>query len=229
MHNLFSCFLMLSTLLITTTSRATTVQVVASQAEVIHQLGSASLPNITLQLESTSADVSPEVLIWQLGLEILPSDEATGTVGFLMANEPTDYLFAGSSTPMSFPSLPQPVPPSTLDISDANILAPSGTALLFGNPINVIDLLFEFSNDAEGVFQLVLAPFSTSPIGSSSWSPELVLNPIDAMEFANAKAGSNEETRVIASINVLSVPEPISFIMLVAGVIGRFMFRSKWN
>ncbi|MEM8945044.1 MAG: hypothetical protein AAGD11_07665 [Planctomycetota bacterium] len=189
-------------------TEATTVSVAASQAVVTHLQGDANSPAVTILLENTSADQTPAVFVWQLGLQIIPTVEAVGTIGFAAATEPSDSLFAGTSPPLAFPPLPQTPSPNTIDVSAANILAPTGVPLRAGEPKNVVDLLFDVSSDAAGAFQLVLAPFGTQPVGTSSWASQLIFNPMDAMPFENGAMGSSVGSRVLATIEVLPVPEP---------------------
>jgi len=224
---LLSCFLLIATCFVAASLNAAAVRVVALEDEVSYQTGDSSPPAITLQLENIDAGETPTILLWQLGLEIVPADGATGSVSFLAAEEPSDYLFFADSSPMSSPMLPQPVSITSLDISGANILAPSGTSLAFGSPRNVVDLTFTVSDDAAGRFEIVLAPFSTSPFGSSAWAPQIVLDPKDNMEFDNARAGSSSASRVVASIEVLTVPEPSSFVTLGIGLAAWTVLRKR--
>lgn len=192
--------------------KASKVQVVALEDNVFYTQGDPTIPKITLQLENTVLAEMPEVLIWQIGLDIVPAASAVGTVGFEAASEPTDYLFAGSSSPFAIPSLPQPAPPSSVVVSDALIFASTGVPLLANTPKSIVLLDFSVSANAEGLFNLVLSPFDANSISSSSWSPQLVFNPMDAMEFDNAQVGSSFESRIVASIHITSVPEPSTVI-----------------
>lgn len=225
MRFILHCSLSLLLFTLAIPMEASTVRVIASKDKIVHQQGDPTSPSITLQLENTVLGEMPEVLIWQLGIDIVPSATAVGSIGFAEAAKPTDYLFSGFSSPLSIPSLPQPMPPASLNVSDSLIFAPNGIPLLALNPRNVVTLVLSLSDDAEGLFNLVLVPFGGDIFGGSSWAPQLVFNPMDASEFENAEMGSSFDSRTVASILVVAVPEPCCSVLFGMGFVGWMVAR----
>ena len=162
---------------------ASAVRIISLESEVVITDGDTQQADAALQIQSTTPDEMPNILVWQLGLEIVPSDTATGNVGFKEMHIPDNYLFPGMSFPMSIPNLPQSTPPSSITISDFYV---PGVALVDNTPRNLITLDFRSSENASGIFHLVLSPFSNSTLNSSMWASELILDPADAQEFENA-------------------------------------------
>jgi len=210
--------------LFATPTVAATVRVTANQDEIVHQRGSSVAPTITLQLVNLVVGETPEILIWQLGLDIVPRPTAIGTLDFSAAEKPVDYLFPDPAKP-----IPSTLALPSLDAggSSATLFPISQGVLLTEDiPRNILSLEFAVSSDAAGVFDIVLAPFASDFSRTSYWTSELIVNPADFSEFENAQVGSDTTTRTVASIRVVVVPEPQSWTTLVLGLTIWSLFSS---
>ena len=103
------------------------------------------------------------LLAWELMLEIVPDENATGTVEFMSAGEPLDYLFPSGSTGIA----PEFIGPS-------DTIGPLGDAYFLGVIVparpepgrNLLQIDFVASPDAAGEFDIFVV---ADEQGSSSW------------------------------------------------------------
>lgn len=145
------------------------------------------------------------LLAWELTLEIVPDVNATGSVQFMSASKPPDYLFPDGSTgigpPFSGPS---------------DTIGPLGDGYFLGVIVpsdpspgrNLVQVDFVASSDADGGFDILAVP---DEHGSSSWySSDFAPRAYLEIPFGGGPVNVG---------SVLIVSEPSSVVLLALGTI----------
>ena len=114
--------------------------------------------------EDEPQGLAEPVFLWQLALLISPDPSATGSVLFRTASIPTDYLFG----PLSLGLSPQLVVPTAEIPVIADSSADFPGAIVPAAGANLLDVDFEASQDASGLFNILVQPFKT-PFDGSGW------------------------------------------------------------
>ncbi|MHB1034073.1 MAG: hypothetical protein ACYC35_08385 [Pirellulales bacterium] len=159
---------------------------------------------LTLGIENTGIEERP--VVWQVVFQIVPVDDSTGTVVIKDFARPPAYMFGDAAYEIirsDQSPLGTTFSGATSDLAGAEVLS-TGMNLL------QIELA---SSDATGRFDIVAVSDEQIDLGSNWISPEF-----NAYEFAVVPVSDRPQTRVVASVEFISAPEPPSGLMLLAGV-----------
>ena len=175
----------------------------------------------TLRLTNSSA-APEELFVWQLGLSVVPTQGAVGSVSIVGFNQPSNYLLAAQT--MFGPTLAfgSTLPSPSAVWSDVSS-TPAGGVIAAGGSRNLLGVLFSASAMASGTFQVQLLPADADPTLASLWLGSTT--PVPAA-FENAGPGASAVQRTVLTIEVHPVPEPLCRqVLLTAMVTGFALWR----
>jgi hypothetical protein len=195
--------LLTSLLIPTLPSRGAILGLTASPQTILSAQGAAE---VAVHVQASNSGLVPaNVAIWQIGLALVASPDATGLLTISSFAAPDNYLLNGLSPFGPMPVFGTMLPTSQAVFSDLAFGTPSGGIISAGETMPLLDLTISIDAAASGVFYLVALPFNDNGESASSWGDfEL---PLPAA-FANADVGTTLEARTLATIEINSVPEP---------------------
>jgi hypothetical protein len=199
--------------LVVTECRSECLELSAVDGLVPIPSGSTTSHTTTLRLTNTSPHPA-EVVVWQIGLSVVPDASAVGSVEIASSFTPDDYLLDTLSPFGPLPSFDTPLPGVVGRFSDAAFGSPLGGIIAPGETRNLLQLTLAFSPGAAGTFSVVLHPFANGFM-DSSWGASGFGEPIPFCD------GSQVTTLFTLSLN--AVPEPTS-----AQLCGGILLASAW-
>lgn len=193
--------------------------VTPSDATLPVPAGAADLRTLTISFQNTGV-ASIELLVWQLGLSVIPGEGSTGTVEIQNFAAASDYFLSGLSP--AGPVAPLDTLPSVSAlITDAAVLSPSGGVVSAGASEKVLDVTLSISADAQGTFYLAMYPFADQ-FESSSWGSAPLPIPLP---FDNGGLDADLAARTLTTITV-TVPEPMSLALAGACLLNLLIARA---
>jgi hypothetical protein len=182
-----------------------------------------SSPTFTVQIANPTG-TAQSLYAWQLGFFVAADtsgpNAGTGTVNFATEALPTNnYVMAGNSTGL-FPSAPLPSTsiPIVADATPDN----TGSILALGSSFNLLNLTFNATPGAKGVFDIYAMPLSINQTSGSGWYS----SDFNGQGFGNVSTtGGPTLLGQLTLIQPFSVPEPNSIILLVTGCAGLLAYR----
>jgi|GEM_PF-3649589 len=126
---------------------------------------------VDVQLQNDAA-VAELILLWQLSLEVVGTPQSTGDVQIVGFADPTSPFFPSLLSNIGTPGGPPPNTQVTFQAADVppDTMTPPGRFVSPGAAHDLLTLELSSSNQAQGTFQLVLAPFNPlNPQNGSNW------------------------------------------------------------
>jgi len=167
--------------------------------------------SIPVTLRNESLSTTETVALWQLSLKIAKRNDAIGDVEIVGFDVP-DLPFLSPSGPGTIP--PNSLPNFEAIFIDADMPTPPllpGKDILPGETRGLVNIELSSSNNATGIFYLVLGGFD--PVGGSFWSG--LLPP--PSPFSNTLGPILSGEIVLAEIE-FAVPEPSSLCLIVVSL-----------
>jgi hypothetical protein len=133
---------------------------------------------LTLQLANEAFVDTPPIILWQLGLQLVASESAVGSLEFEAVSPPEGSLFGQDPGP----GPPIETPVDEIVVSDADTGEFSGVVIPAQADVPIVKLILTVSSDAEGLFTLIMAGFDTGDIDHSShwlFTPDFEPTPFD--------------------------------------------------
>ncbi len=181
--------------------------VVGTPPSFVHDTTSSTPLSIPVTLHNESFTTSETVALWQLSLKIVEQNDANGDVEIIGFGTP-DMPFLSPFGPGTIP--PNALPNSEAVFIDADMPIPPllpGKNILPGETRSLVNIELSSSNNATGIFYLILGGFG--PVDGSSWSG-LIPPPIP---FSNTAGPILPDEIVLAEIE-FAIPEPSTLCLL---------------
>lgn len=221
---------LVATGLIATSVNAIPISVGTSGSPLVMDAGTTA-GGVTVNVFNASTPDTPGNFLaaWTTSLIIVPDGGSTGTVGFASAGAAaSDYVFGT-------PSILFTTVISTDTTTDDSLLGfdsqfpPAGGVEIPTTGLNLMDLSFNASGDADGTFGIFLLPSPDSTWGNAGDAG----TPVDDQDFGNFAAANVPvrigEIQVNPVVVDVAVPEPVTSALGMMGlaVLGSVLTRRR--
>jgi hypothetical protein len=177
--------------------------------------GSGVSPTFTVGIENLTSPATDQLFAWQLGLLIVPEASATGTLKFLTATLPSNYVLAGKTTTGLLPAFSGPSTSISPFIGDATS-DPTGVVVPASGD-NLLAVTFTASSNAKGFFDI----FAVPGVQASTWFDQN----FNQRDFANVPSTGGNVQIGTMDIGQASIPEPQSVVLLLSGLLTLVAYR----
>ncbi|MFI5001170.1 MAG: hypothetical protein ACHQK9_14940 [Reyranellales bacterium] len=181
--------------------------------------GSGVSPTFTVGIENLTSPATDQLFAWQLGLLIVPEASATGTLKFLTATLPSNYVLAGKTTTGLLPAFSGPSTSISPFIGDATS-DPTGVVVPASGD-NLLAVTFTASSNAKGFFDIFAVPLVVPGAPASTWFDQN----FNQRDFANVPSTGGNVQIGTMDIGQASIPEPQSVVLLISGVLTLVAYR----